>query len=106
MGENIPFRLDGPYLAPSSNILRDSKGSVLVCVGYGVGITPFLSLLSYLSNKGVDWNHFFVKIKLYWITRNASDFLYLSPFLEQIRNHKDAHMLSIQIFCTSAKKES
>jgi len=77
-GSRLPtVALDGPYAAPAQSAL---SRSVLVAVGAGVGITPFLSLMSSLISLLEDdaaaaalplkEAHFF------WMTRSVDEFLF------------------------------
>jgi NAD(P)H-flavin reductase len=69
--------LDGPYAAPAQSAL---SCPILVAVGAGVGITPFLSLMSSLISLLEDSSesealpleeaHFF------WMTRSVDEFLF------------------------------
>jgi len=67
--------LDGPYSAPTQSAM---KKEILIAVGAGVGITPFLSLLSTAISTIVEHPkqtqmkeaHFF------WMTRNMDELLF------------------------------
>lgn len=92
LGSGVPtFAVDGPFAAPTMSALEHD---VIVVVGAGVGVTPFLSLLEALvfdaeaaaaSHDGVTEDsvefggprvaHF------YWMTRRADDFMLAWPLL-------------------------
>lgn len=83
----------GPYTAPTISALR---AKILIIVGGGVAITPFLSYLEALVSQVKDAKgdsrktaalpkaaHFF------WTTRNASDLLFAEPLLLEILGNPD-----------------
>jgi len=69
--------LDGPYPAPAANALSKK---VLVAVGAGVGITPFLSLMSTIVGLfeagGFAGRAQMEEAHLYWLTRSVDEFLF------------------------------
>eukprot|EP00930_Biecheleria_cincta_P078304 TRINITY_DN6572_c0_g1_i11.p1 TRINITY_DN6572_c0_g1~~TRINITY_DN6572_c0_g1_i11.p1 ORF type:complete len:938 (+),score=171.60 TRINITY_DN6572_c0_g1_i11:135-2948(+) len=68
--------LDGPFTAPTQSALSKK---ILVAVGAGVGITPFLSLLSSLTMSLGDGDTEkvpLVEAHFYWSTRSADEFLF------------------------------
>jgi len=74
--------LDGPFSAPTQSAIYKE---VLVCVGAGVGITPFLSLLSTLISEIESTDalplreaHFF------WMTRSPQEFLFGRRLISRI----------------------
>jgi len=71
--------LDGPYMAPTQSALAKE---VLIAVGAGVGITPFLSLMSTIisgldgsQGKPVKYDKL-KEVHFYWMTRSADEFLF------------------------------
>jgi len=86
--------LDGPYVAPAQSALQHE---VLIAVGAGVGITPFLSLMSTIINTVVDLietgqsNHNLPlkQMHLFWMTRSADEFLFAKPLFTQISSHPE-----------------
>eukprot|EP00933_Yihiella_yeosuensis_P016933 TRINITY_DN14304_c0_g2_i1.p1 TRINITY_DN14304_c0_g2~~TRINITY_DN14304_c0_g2_i1.p1 ORF type:complete len:535 (+),score=62.87 TRINITY_DN14304_c0_g2_i1:37-1605(+) len=83
-GELPKIALDGPYLAPTSAALSKE---VLVCVGAGVGITPFLSLLSTMITsltKAIPHELAVKQAHFYWITRSADEFLFARKQFTQL----------------------
>jgi len=69
--------LDGPYLAPTTTALNQE---ILVAVGAGVGITPFLSLMStIIAVMGDEKKRNKLPLKeahFYWMTRSADELLF------------------------------
>jgi len=93
--------LDGPYMAPTQSALTKK---VLVAVGAGVGITPFLSLmstiiaqldedgdLSTMDNLGQGHGKFarLIEVHFYWMTRNADEFLFAKKLISRIMTHRN-----------------
>jgi len=101
--------IDGPYAAPTMSALSKN---VLIAVGAGVGITPFLSLMSSIisamSNlKKVD------KLPLkeahfYWSTRGVDEFLFgrdLFSKIVQSPHLRDRVFLHLHTTCTAPDKD-
>ncbi|CAK0806450.1 unnamed protein product, partial [Prorocentrum cordatum] len=72
-------RLDGPYAAPAQSAL---SRPILVAVGAGVGITPFLSLMSSLisliedSSEAEERALPLKEAHFFWMTRSVDEFLF------------------------------
>eukprot|EP00439_Symbiodinium_sp_Y106_P041767 s3994_g5.t1 len=80
--EKMPrVALDGPYTAPTQSAM-DKK--VLVAVGAGVGVTPFLSLLMAQLLAG---HSKLVEAHFYWVTRDASEFVFGWQILRRWLRH-------------------
>eukprot|EP00913_Durusdinium_trenchii_P010735 g10071.t1 len=63
--------LDGPFTAPTQTALEKR---VLVAVGAGVGVTPFISLLStLLAELTSGRSHRLVEAHFYWMTRDPTE---------------------------------
>jgi predicted ferric reductase len=71
--------LDGPYLAPTVSALSHE---VLIVVGAGVGITPFLSLL---GNE--ETLHNITEAHFFWMARSADEFLFGRKQFTRIVSH-------------------
>lgn len=83
--EKMPrVALDGPYTAPTQSAM-DKK--VLVAVGAGVGVTPFLSLLSTLIAQLLAGHSKLVEAHFYWVTRDASEFVFGWQILRRWLRH-------------------
>jgi ferredoxin-NADP reductase len=71
--------IDGPYTAPTQSALSKD---ILVAVGAGVGITPFLSLMSSIISvldMATPGKKKTLKLKeahFYWLTRSVDEFLF------------------------------
>jgi len=66
--------LDGPYPAPTMSAL---KHKVMISVGAGVGITPFLSLMATFCTRVEERQRtHVVEAHFYWMTRSAEEFLF------------------------------
>ncbi|CAE7536273.1 noxC [Symbiodinium natans] len=76
--------LDGPFTAPTQSAM-DKK--VLVAVGAGVGVTPFLSLLSTLMAQLLAGHSELVEAHFYWVTRDASEFVFGWQILRRWLRH-------------------
>jgi len=92
--------IDGPYMAPTQSALTKK---VLVAVGAGVGITPFLSLMSTIISQLEDEGDLpgiaggsrghgkfarLLEVHFYWMTRNAEEFLFAQTQISRIMTHK------------------
>lgn len=95
--------VDGPYMAPTQSALTKK---VLVAVGAGVGITPFLSLMStiisQLDNDGnlpetpesacgkLGFSKFaqLLEVHFYWMSRSADEFLFAQCQISKMVMHK------------------
>ncbi|CAE7159888.1 RBOHF [Symbiodinium pilosum] len=78
--------LDGPFTAPTQSAL-DKR--VLVAVGAGVGVTPFISLLSTLVSELVSESkqHRLVEAHFYWMTRDPMEFVFAWQILRKWLRH-------------------
>ena len=83
--------LDGPFPAPAQSALRCP---VLLAVGAGVGITPFLSLIETLAERelaaaagGGALSSGLLEARCYWISRSAEAFLFGWPLLRKLLAH-------------------
>ncbi|CAJ1351929.1 unnamed protein product [Effrenium voratum] len=78
--------LDGPFTAPTQSAM-DKK--VLVAVGAGVGVTPFLSLLSTLIAQLLTSPEkcALVEAHFYWITRDPCEFIFGWQLLRKWLSH-------------------
>merc|ERR1712187_748660 len=84
-GEVPKIAIDGPYTAPTQSALQKK---VIVAVGAGVGITPFLSMMSSIISLLEDEDpsndpplkeaHFF------WMTRSMDEFLFGRKYFSKI----------------------
>jgi hypothetical protein len=99
--------LDGPYAAPAQSAL---SRPILVAVGAGVGITPFLSLMSSLISLIEDSPesealplkeaHFF------WMTRSVDEFLFGRRHLTRIaRSHRLRQKVHLHLHTTAREPE-
>jgi len=78
--------VDGPYLAPTVSAL---SREVLVAVGAGVGVTPFLSLLSAIIT-GLTRESESIPLReahFYWMTRSADELLFGRQLFTKIASH-------------------
>jgi len=75
--QDLPeIRLDGPYAAPT---IRALSGEVLIAVGAGVGITPFLSLMSTIIERFDEAGSSSMPLQVahfYWMARSSDEFLF------------------------------
>jgi len=77
-------RIDGPYAAPTVSAL--SQG-VLVAVGAGVGITPFLSLMSTIVSHLSDLEGKEPTLQaahLFWMSRSVDEYLFARQHFTKI----------------------
>jgi len=89
-GQDLPMiALDGPFAAPSQSALYKS---VLVAVGAGVGITPFLSSMAAIiqffedRDAGDTKNVLLKEAHFFWITRSMDEFLFGREHITKIAN--------------------
>jgi len=88
IGKLPRIALDGPFMAPTQSALTRK---VLVAVGAGVGITPFLSLMATIiscfednpKNIPLKEAHFF------WMTRSADELLFGRAYFSAICSNQE-----------------
>jgi len=85
-GRPLPMvGIDGPYTAPTQSALSKE---ILIAVGAGVGITPFLSLMSTIITLMQDPKRAKTlplrEAHFYWLTRGADEFLFGRDLLSKI----------------------
>ena len=78
--------LDGPFPAPAQAAPRCP---VLLAVGAGIGITPFLSLIETLAERELaaaagHLSSELLEARCYWISRSAEAFLFGWPLLRKL----------------------
>lgn len=86
-----PAYIDMPYGVFS---FLNSPGDSYVFVAGGIGITPFMSMLRYMNDRGLG-----LKILLLWANRTESDILFneeLAALEQKIPSLKVVHVLSRQ----------
>eukprot|EP00448_Togula_jolla_P019075 CAMPEP_0170577638 /NCGR_PEP_ID=MMETSP0224-20130122/5034_1 /TAXON_ID=285029 /ORGANISM="Togula jolla, Strain CCCM 725" /LENGTH=867 /DNA_ID=CAMNT_0010900563 /DNA_START=52 /DNA_END=2656 /DNA_ORIENTATION=+ len=79
--------LDGPYMAPTQSAMTQK---VLIAVGAGVGITPFLSLLASIISEYEFHGGKGIKLQeahFYWMTRNPDELLFGRKLFDKIVMH-------------------
>jgi len=79
--------LDGPYMAPTQSAMQQK---VLVAVGAGVGITPFLSLMATIASAYEVSGSRGVTLKeahFYWLTRNPDELLFGRKVFAKVVSH-------------------
>eukprot|EP00927_Polykrikos_kofoidii_P005224 TRINITY_DN12084_c0_g1_i3.p1 TRINITY_DN12084_c0_g1~~TRINITY_DN12084_c0_g1_i3.p1 ORF type:complete len:801 (+),score=102.39 TRINITY_DN12084_c0_g1_i3:154-2556(+) len=100
---DLPLLLiDGPYMAPTQRALMEH---VVVCVGAGVGITPFLSLLTTLISQLRSADAASVVTKeahFFWMSRKPIDFLFAKVALaEMMADPAISRRIVLHLHCTS-----
>jgi len=99
-----PFnvRVAGPYGAPAQSY-QDYK--VIVCIGAGIGVTPFAAVLSDVlhtirtkSTNKID------KVYFYWTVRSRYEASWFKTLLEEIAANDTEGVLNINIYITSLKE--
>ncbi|XP_071820031.1 NADPH oxidase 2-like isoform X2 [Apostichopus japonicus] len=84
---NLPrVAVDGPFGTASVDIF---KYQVAMCVGAGIGITPFASILRSIWLKSVNHldNFKLRKVYFFWICPDTNAFEWFTELLESIENH-------------------
>jgi hypothetical protein len=96
--------IDGPYAAPTLSALSKH---VLIAVGAGVGITPFLSLMSSISSVMHSGKHRKIhefplkEAHFYWLTRSVDEFLFGRELFSQIIEHEHLRdKVFLHLHCT------
>jgi predicted ferric reductase len=99
--------LDGPYTAPTQGALEKK---VIVAVGAGVGVTPFISLMSTIisqleeDSKAEDFP--LVEAHFYWLSRSADEFLFGRKHLSKIvRNESLKYKVFLHLHLTAREPE-
>ncbi|CAE8632894.1 unnamed protein product [Polarella glacialis] len=77
-GERAVLHIDGPYFAPAVTI---QAHEVVVGIGGGVGVTPFLSFLSHIASDAASN---FKRAHIFWTTRTASDYKIMSDLFSKL----------------------
>lgn len=78
--------IDGPFTAPTQSALHKK---IVIAVGAGVGITPFLSLMStILSVLEGEWDSPLVEAHFFWMARSSDEFLFGKQYLSKIMQLK------------------
>lgn len=84
---NLPrVAVDGPFGTASVDIF---KYQVAVCVGAGIGITPFASILRSIWLKSLNHtdNIKLRKVYFFWICPDTNAFEWFTELLEEVENH-------------------
>mmetsp|Transcript_65294 Transcript_65294/g.156051 ORF Transcript_65294/g.156051 Transcript_65294/m.156051 type:complete len:900 (+) Transcript_65294:106-2805(+) len=96
--------LDGPFAAATQSA---TKKKVLVAVGAGVGITPFISLLStliaQLRTEEDEGSCRLVEAHFYWMTRNPTEFIFGWRLLQKWLDEEVLHSKIFIHLYTTAK---
>lgn len=100
-GELPRLALDGPFVSPTQSAM-DTE--VLVAIGAGVGVTPFLSLLStfLVQLSGTDASSL-LEAHFYWVTRDPSEFIFGAPLLRNWLSHRPLHAKIVVHLYTTAR---
>ena len=92
--------IDGPYGAASQDVFDYGTS---VCIGAGIGVTPFASLLKsiyYRKRDGIPMN--LAKVYFIWICPDMSAFEWFTDLLrhveKQLNEIDEAHALDIGIY--------
>mmetsp|Transcript_65559 Transcript_65559/g.142962 ORF Transcript_65559/g.142962 Transcript_65559/m.142962 type:complete len:861 (-) Transcript_65559:216-2798(-) len=106
-GSPLPrLALDGPYMAPTQSAMNQK---VLVAVGAGVGITPFLSLMSTIVALYEESRSNALPLKeahFYWMTRNADELLFGRKLFEKVvTNHRVRERVFLHLHLTHPTPE-
>ncbi|GMJ05804.1 ARABIDOPSIS THALIANA RESPIRATORY BURST OXIDASE HOMOLOG F, respiratory burst oxidase protein F [Hibiscus trionum] len=107
--------IDGPYGASSQDHI---KYDIVVMVGLGIGITPFISILKDIATrlKNSTINHAAcgdgspektpLKAYLYWVTREQSSFNWFMDFMKEIaETNQKQSVVEVFNFLTSVYEE-
>lgn len=104
--------LDGPFTAPTQTALEHE---VFIAVGAGVGITPFLSLLSTIINRvrasrqqASSNNRKKVPIRVahfFWMTRSADEFLFAKSMFAAVLHPDLSDVIVLHLHVTSREQE-
>ncbi|MBN3301804.1 NOX3 oxidase, partial [Amia calva] len=93
--------VDGPFGSASSDVFQYR---ISVCIGTGIGVTPFVSVLKSLWHKSCDSSTSLKLQKLYffWICRDKSAFEWFSDLLFSLETQMTGKddLLSFHIFLT------
>ncbi|KAL5813375.1 hypothetical protein ACOSQ3_024135 [Xanthoceras sorbifolium] len=108
--------IDGPYGSASQDYI---KYDILVLIGLGIGVTPFISIIKDIDD-GVQKTQFDqvgsrecsitkgpLKTYLYWVTREQSSFEWFRDVLKEISkaNRKQSAVIEMHNFLTSVHEE-
>eukprot|EP00210_Caulerpa_lentillifera_P004633 g4419.t1 len=94
----------GPYGAPSQ-AYQDYR--VVMCIGAGIGVTPFASILSnVLHCIRSSENQKMQKVYFHWVVRSRSEASWFASLLDEIANHDIRKILELTIHITNMKSAS
>jgi respiratory burst oxidase len=79
-----PIIIDGPFGAPAQNY---SKFSIVLLVGAGIGITPFVSIIQDLICWSRTVNQTFFKVHFHWVIKDIADLEWFHDFLVTISSN-------------------
>ncbi|TXG51598.1 hypothetical protein EZV62_024122 [Acer yangbiense] len=105
--EHPKIYIDGPYGAASQDYI---KYDILVLIGLGIGVTPFISIIKDIDDDGVQKTQFDqgpLKTYLYWVTREQSSFEWFRDVIKEISkpNLKQSAAKEMHNFLTSVHEE-
>ncbi len=82
---NIKVDIRGPYFTPASVAAKNTNW---IMVAGGIGITPFLSLMT-----GLIKGHFKVnRLDLIWVVRDSCMLKWLQPFIRELQKNGNFHL--------------
>lgn len=94
-------KIAGPYGAPSQEY---QNYRVVVCVGAGIGVTPFASILSnVLHSIRSSENRKTQKVYFHWVVRSRSEASWFTSLLDEVAMDDIREVLDLTIHITSMK---
>ena len=98
----LNIRVAGPFGAPAQNY---EKYGVVMCVGAGIGVTPFASILSnVLHSIRTQDTCKLQKVYFHWSVRSRSEASWFKALIEEIAAEDTKGILDINIHITSLKE--
>lgn len=94
----LAFRIDGPFGSASEDVF---DYDVALCVGCGIGVTPFASILKHLWFKVNEMARFKLqRVYFVWVARDKSTFEWFSDIIAALELENLSHLLEIRVFLT------
>jgi NADPH oxidase len=95
--DNLPYiQYDGIFGSPVDTITSYDSA---ILIASGIGITPYISMLKYILQKGID-NLNIKKIDLIWINRDPEYFEWFTEELQFFEKHSNTLSINFHMYLT------
>ena len=102
--ELLPAFLDGPYGAPSTDVLCSRRA---VLVAGGIGVTPFASVLeSIVLRSGENAPLTLVRVDFVWLNRDQYSFEWFVDLLSSLERLDRRGLVHVHVFMTGGRSDA